>query len=83
MINHNSEMFVQQHRTKERVFELRDRRGELRARSEALRAVSKTSGSRTGFGTRIAVATGEVLISFGQKLKELGMANSPSTVRMH
>ena len=49
MMIHNPEMFMQQHRNIERALERRDRRGELRARIEALRAVSKTRGNHAGF----------------------------------
>ena len=83
MINYNPELLMQQHRSSERVLERRDRRGELRARIEALRAVSKTGDNHAGFWARMTVAAGEVLISSGQKLKELGMTNSPLTVRIH
>ena len=83
MMNHNPELLMQQHRNLERILERRDRHGELRARIEALHAVSKTSDSHAGFWSRLTVATGEVLISLGQKLKELGMTNSPLTARMH
>ena len=83
MIAHNPEIFIHQHRNTQRIFELRDRRGELSARVEALRSVVKARGDHTGFGARMVVAVGEALISFGQRLKERGMADSPAPVRMH
>ena len=83
MIAHNPDALVLHHRTVQRVFEQRDRRGELSARVEAMRSVAGTSGNHTGPGTRMVVAVGEALISFGQRLKERGMADSPAPARMH
>ena len=83
MMIHNPDMFIQQHRNTQRLFEQRDRRGELSARVEALRSVARARGDHTGPGTRMAVALGEALISLGQRLKERGMADSPAPVRMH
>ncbi len=82
MIAHNPDALIRHHRNVQRVYERRDRRGELSARVEALRSVEGTSGNHTGFGTRMVIAVGEALISFGQRLKERGMADSPAPVRM-
>lgn len=82
MMIHSPEIFIRQHRNTQRVLELRDRRGELKARHEALRSVAGTSGNHTGLGTRMVIAVGEALISFGQRLKERGMADSPAPVRI-
>jgi len=82
MIAHNPDALTLHHRIVQRDMERRDRRGEFRARIEAQRSVAGTSGDHTGFGTRMTVAVGETLISFGQRLKERGMADSPVPVRV-
>ena len=82
MMTHNPEMFIQQHRNTQRILEVRDRRGELRTRDEVQRFAVRTKANHIGFGSRIAITIGGILISFGQRLKELGATNSPSTVRM-
>lgn len=82
MMVHNPEIFIRQHRNTQRILELRDRRGELSARVEALSSVEGASGNHTGFGTRMVVAVGEAMVSLGQRLKERGMAYLSTPVRV-
>ena len=82
MIAHNPDALILHHRIIRQDMERRDRRGELRARIEVRRSVAGTRGNHTGLGTRMVVAVGEALISFGQRLKERGMADSPAPVRV-
>ena len=83
MMTNESEIFVQQHLYMLMSVENGDTWGKLRTREESRRFELMTRDNHTGFVTRIAVATGEVLISLGQKLKGLGMTNSPLTTQMH
>ena len=82
MIAHNPDALTLHHRIVQRDMERRDRRGEFSARVEALRSVTGTRGEHNGLGTRMIVAVGEALISFGQRLKERGMAYSLAPVRV-
>jgi hypothetical protein len=82
MIAHNPDALTLHHRIVQRTFERRDRRGELSARIEARCSVEKSGGNHTGFGTRMVVAVGEAMVSLGQRLKERGMADSSTPVRV-
>lgn len=82
MIAHNPDVLILHHRIAQRDMERRDRRGELSARVEARRSVARTRSNHTGLATGMVVTIGETMISFGQKLKERGMADSPAPVRM-
>jgi len=60
--------------------ERRRQSGEFWHRREVEHSLEKDKGEVPGLWTRVVAKTGDFLISFGQKLKEQGKADSPAAV---